>query len=367
MKTLLNLEDRLEKTIEDKEARDAGFKDNAELTDYLTQDRSGSKGFWDKYVKQSEKEDKIDKNIEEFGKSFQPHKQPKQINKNKDNLFGGNADEWVLHSAAMSGEGDPKHLIEDVQLQENGEMRGMLTDKNYGAKEAIMMNEKYDRNFTNPNLKDEKSNYLTANEKILAGYNPQEALTYTNGGKDKENVQYMRYVKAKAKRIENLAKLNDKKNNPKKYKQENQKIFETVLDNLKAAPVKTALLTEDQKKDPKIIEVPFGPSFKEEIEKLEKEKEDKNTDETYKIRLPRSPINKFQIQSDLEKFVEANSGIGIFDKRRRFAAGGNGSTSNYDNKHTYQKRIEDEYGIQLTGQETIAELLEMVRKLNEKN
>ena len=28
MKTLLNLEDRLEKTIEDKEARDSGWKDN---------------------------------------------------------------------------------------------------------------------------------------------------------------------------------------------------------------------------------------------------------------------------------------------------------------------------------------------------
>ena len=303
MKTLLDLEDKLEKSIEDKEARDSGWKDNAELTAYLTRDKSQSKGVWKDFVKQTEKEDKIDRNIDDFSKNFNSKKLKQEPSGTKNKLFGGNDDEWLLHNMAMHGGEDStkysEHLIEDVQMQPNGEMRGMLTQKNYTAMEAIKMNEKYDRNFTNPNLSDEKSNYLTANEKILASYNPQEALKYTNGGKDKENVQYMRYVKAKAKRIENLAKLKDKKENPKKYKQENQKLFENILDNLKAAPVKTALLTEDQKKDPKIIEVPFGPSFKEEIEKYEKEKE-QNTDESYKIKLPRSPINKFQIQSDLE-------------------------------------------------------------------
>jgi hypothetical protein len=53
----------------------------------------------------------------------------------------------------------------------------------------------------------------------------------------------------------------------------------------------------------------------------------------------------------------------MYDKRRRFAGGGNGSTSDYDKNHTFQKRIEDTYGIQLTGQETIAELLELVKEL----
>jgi hypothetical protein len=361
-----DLEDKLEKSIEDKEARDAGWKDNAELTAYLTQDRSASKGYWDKFVKQTEKEDKIDRNIEEFGKNFQPHKQKQKPNGNKNTLFGGNDDEWIMHNIALHDGKNPENLIEDVQLQENGEMRGMLTDKIYNAKEAIKMNEKYDRNFTNPNLRDQKSNYLTANEKILAGYNPQEALKYTNGGKDQENVKYMRYVKAKAKRIENLAKLNDKKTNPKKYKKENEKLFESILDNLKTKPVnKTALLTEDQKKDPKIIEVPFGPSFKEEIEKYEKEKEKEKGNESYRIKLPRN-LEAMQIESDLERMFDRNSGIGMYDTRRRFAAGGNGSTSDYDDKHTFQKRIEETYGIQLTGQETIAELLEMVRSLNEK-
>jgi len=360
-----DLEEKLERSIEDKDARDAGFKNYEELVAQLTKPRP-PKGYWDKFVKQREKEAKIDNNIAEFGKNFQPHKQKQKSNPNKNTLFGGNDNEWIMHNIALHDGKYPENLIEDVQMQPNGEMRGMLTDKIYNAKEAIKMNEKYDRNFTNPNLKEKKSNYLTANEKILAAYNPQEALKYTNGGKDKENVNYMRYVKSKAKRIENLAKLKDKKENPKKYKKENEKLFENILGNLKVKPAKTALLTEDQKKDPKIIEVPFGPSFKEEIEKYEKEKE-QNNDEAYKIRLPRSPINKLQIQSDLSKYIDENSGIGIFDRRRRLANGGNGSTSSYDNKHTFQKRIEDEYGIQLTGQETIAELLEMVRKLNEEN
>ena len=360
-----DLEDKLERSIEDKEARDAGFKNYEELAAQLTKPRP-PKGYWDKFVKQREKEAKIDNNIAEFGKNFQPHKQKQKSNPNKNTLFGGNDDEWIMHNIALHDGKYPENLIEDVQMQPNGEMRGMLTDKIYNAKEAIKMNEKYDRNFTNPNIKENKSNYLTANEKILAAYNPQEALKYTNGGKDKENVNYMRYVKSKAKRIDALNKLRDKKENPKKYKKDNEKLFETILDNLKVKPAKTALLTEDQKKDPKIIEVPFGPSFKEEIDKYEKEKE-QNNDEAYRIILPRSPINKLQIQSDLAKYVDENSGIGIFDKRKRFAGGGNGSTSSYDQKHTFQKRIEDEYGIQLTGQETIAELLEMVRKLNEKN
>jgi len=56
-----------------------------------------------------------------------------------------NPDEWVMHTAAMYGGEDSKklekHLIEDVQLLPNGEMRGMLTEKLYNAKGAINMNE----------------------------------------------------------------------------------------------------------------------------------------------------------------------------------------------------------------------------------
>jgi len=305
MKTPLDLEAKLEKGIEDKEARDAGWNNGAELDAYLSIPRP-----------------------------------------TKNTLFGGNDNEWILHNLAMGEDSKEfdEHIIEDVQVQPNGEMRGMLTNKLYTAKEAIMANEKYDRNFTNPEFGKDKQKYLTAQEKVLANFNPTEALEYTNGGRDKENVQYMRYVKAKARRIDNLANTKNKK--PK-------------LENLK-----TALLTEEQKKDPKIIEVPFGQGFEEEIKKYEKENSE-NKDEDYKIKLPRNPDNseldRLVLQSDLERYADRVSGIGQFDGRARYAGGGNGSTPK--TPQTYQKQIEDLYGIQLTGQETIAELLELVKEL----
>jgi len=328
-----------------------------QLEKYATQ--PDSTGAYDAFKKQRAKEDKIDQEIINFGEDFQPHK--KKINSKYD------PDEWLLHNAALyeSGEFSKKDLIEDVQLESNGEMRGMLTKKIYNAKDAINMNEKYDRNFTNPKLGKEKSTYLTANEKVLANFNPTEALKYTDGGKDKENVQYMRYVKAKARRIENASK-NQKVDDPK--------LFESIIDNLgkkKPEKIKTALLTDEQKKDPKIIEVPFGPSFEEIIKQYEEEKKKENAEEAYKIKLPRDPIEHnftaMVLQRDLEKENETSGGIGNFFPRVNLADGGNGSTSSYDKKHTYQKQIEDLYGIQLTGQETIAELLEMVKELNAKN
>ena len=356
-----DIEAAIDKKEADKLARESGWKSDAELTNYIAKQPSAaeSKGAWKKFVERRKKEDTADEEISNFGKNFQPHK--KKINSKYD------PDEWLLHNAALyeSGEFSKKDLIEDVQLESNGEMRGMLTKKIYNAKDAINMNEKYDRNFTNPKLGKEKSTYLTANEKVLANFNPTEALKYTDGGKDKENVQYMRYVKAKARRIENASK-NQKVDDPK--------LFESIIDNLgkkKPEKIKTALLTDEQKKDPKIIEVPFGPSFKEIMEEYEKEKENNKDKEAYKIKLPRDPIEHnftaMVLQRDLEKENETSGGIGNFFPRVNLADGGNGSTSSYDKKHTYQKQIEDLYGIQLTGQETIAELLEMVKELNAKN
>ena len=72
-----DLEDKLERSIEDKDARDAGFKNYDELVAQLTKPRP-PKGYWDKFVKQREKEAKIDNNIAEFGKNFQPHKQKQE-------------------------------------------------------------------------------------------------------------------------------------------------------------------------------------------------------------------------------------------------------------------------------------------------
>ena len=356
---IADIEAAADKKEADKLARESGFLSDDDLTNYIANQPSAaeSKGAFKKFVETRAKEDAADLEIENFGKEFQPNK--KAITADK-----YNPDEWVMHTAAMYGGEDSikleKHLIEDVQLLPNGEMRGMLTEKLYNAKEAINMNEKYDRNFTNPQLGKEKGTYLTANERMLANFNPTEALKYTNGGKDQENVKYMRYVKAKAKRINSAAILKDKKENPKKFKKENDKLFESILDNL--GTNKTAMLTEEQKKDPKIIEMPL-PDFGKEIEKMEKEKEKEK--ETYKIRLPRDPMTvkfeKMMLESDLEKEANRMSGIGKFDQRARFAGGGNGSTPK--TPQTYQKQIEDLYGIQLTGQETIAELLELVKEL----
>ena len=362
-----------------------------QLEKYATQ--PDSTGAYKAFKKQRAMEDKIDEEIINFGKNFQPHKN--KINSKYD------PDEWLKHNVAMyEGDGSKKFekdLIEDVQLQSNGEMRGMLTEKIYNAKDAITMNEKYDRNFTNPNLTGNKQTYLTANEKVLANFNPTEALQYTNGGKDKENVQYMRYVKAKAKRINGAAltqtKLADSKilknniNNKKigkvattdRQQEEADRLWQIEQKKMELDPdyipklvdpedLKVALLTDEQKKDPKIIEVPFGPSFKEIMKEYEEEKKE-NKDESYKIKLPRDPLEtRFKamvLQNELEKERDASGGIANFLPRVNLAGGGNGSTPK--TPQTYQKQIEDLYGIQLTGQETIAELLEMVKELNEKN
>ena len=360
---IADIEAAADKKEADKLARESGFLSDDDYTNYVANQPSAaeSKGAFKKFEETRVKEDAADLEIENFGKEFQPNK--KAITADK-----YNPDEWVMHTAAMYGGEDSKklekHLIEDVQLLPNGEMRGMLTEKLYNAKEAINMNEKYDRNFTNPSLGKEKGTYLTANERMLANFNPTEALKYTNGGKDQENVKYMRYVKAKANRIKNIntAKESSKKENPK--------LFEDILKNLgtEKSKAKTALLTEEQKKDPKIIEVPFGPSFKEIMDRLEKEKEAEN-EEAYKIKLPRESrdfaLKSLMLESELTKELEAKSGIGQFDTRKRFADGANGSTPK--TPQSYQKQIEDLYGIQLTGQETIAELLEYVKRLNEKN
>ena len=360
---IADIEAAADKKEADKLARESGFLSDDDLTNYIANQPSAaeSKGAFKKFVETRKKEDAADLEIENFSKEFQPNKKAIAADKY-------NPDEWVMHTAAMYGGEDSikleKHLIEDVQLLPNGERRGMLTEKLYNAKEAINMNEKYDRNFTNPQLGKEKGTYLTANERMLANFNPTEALKYTNGGKDQENVKYMRYVKAKANRIKNIdnAKASSKKENPK--------LFEDILKNLgkEKSKVKTTLLTDEQKKDPKIIEVPFGPSFKEIMDRLEKEKEAEN-EEAYKIKLPRESrdftLKSLMLESELTKELDAKSGIGQFDSRRRFADGANGSTPK--TPQSYQKQIEDLYGIQLTGQETIAELLEYVKRLNEKN
>ena len=89
----------------------------------------------------------------------------------------------------------------------------------------------------------------------------------------------------------------------------------------------------------------------------------------YQFKFPKKEkytvLDKIKLQADLEKAADAVSGIGQFDKRIRLASGSNGSTSKWEEDHPFTKRVQDIYGIQLTGQETFGELLEIIRKINE--
>jgi hypothetical protein len=57
------------------------------------------------------------------------------------------------------------------------------------------------------------------------------------------------------------------------------------------------------------------PDFKKEIERMEKEKE--NKEEAYQIKIPREDtrLTKLMLESELAKAEEATSGIGKFDSR----------------------------------------------------
>jgi hypothetical protein len=98
---------------------------------------------------------------------------------------------------------------------------------------------------------------------------------------------------------------------------------------------------------------------------LGEDKPNNDDDAAYKFKFPEkekySIIDKIKLQSDLQKAYDNYSGIG----RLQLANGGNGSTKEWDAKHPFTKKLQDIYGIQLTGQETFGELLEIVRKLNE--
>lgn len=102
-------------------------------------------------------------------------------------------------------------IIENVRILD-GVFRGDTTNKKYDAPEGIKMNARYDKAFI------KKEDYMTPSEAVISSYNPREALEFTKGGRDKENVKMMRELKAKSKRI--LAK--QKKDVP-------EKLFENIL------------------------------------------------------------------------------------------------------------------------------------------
>jgi len=137
--------------------------------------------------------------------------------------------EYIKHIEAAYGEGPAEDIIENVKI-ENGDLRGELTGKLYNGKmkEAAAMNDKYDRNqsYLKPRpANKKKEDYLTANEAIIASYNPREALEFTKGGRDKDNVKVMRDLKMRSKRILARGKIKEKN-------EIRPKLFEEILENL---------------------------------------------------------------------------------------------------------------------------------------
>lgn len=166
---------------------------------------------------------------------------------------------------------------------------------------------------------------ISSNEIIFARMNPQEALEFTKG--DPEKIKFMREVKSKIKMIDafdnqekpfymqnpktnSIENVNakPKKNFDKKFEKNIKVAMSETPDEetemmlgsealeflkwLKEHPDSTyndwlkdtkAELTEEQKKNPKIIDLtPFLPTFDEEIKKMEEEKKEETLNEFMK-------------------------------------------------------------------------------------
>ena len=166
---------------------------------------------------------------------------------------------------------------------------------------------------------------ISSDEIIFAGMNPQEALEFTKG--DPEKIKFIREVKSKIKMIDafdrqekpfymqnpktnSIENVNakPKKNFDKKFEKNIKVAMSETPDEetemmlgsealeflkwLKEHPDSTyndwlkdtkAELTEEQKKNPKIIDLtPFLPTFEEEIKKMEEEKKEETLNEFMK-------------------------------------------------------------------------------------
>jgi len=323
--------------------------------------------------------------------------------------------QWIKHVKAMYEDGPEKDIIEDVSLSAADGIRGAVTGKTYDMPAAIKMNEKYDRlaeakYFDKETHKDK----LSPNEVIIAMATGSDAANYHK--QDPKLIKNYNELRAKRNRILNHVKLEKKRKNQllenwglkkkdpdlkskmRKWIQEaddeklvNSKILKNNINKKKKIKVTSIPpWARDNYIDPKddVIEeearikvaskpkpngfdtepnvIPIGP-----IPHSRPWYEDvPSNDDDAAFRFPPkekySIIDKIVLHADLQKAYDKNSGIGRYDKRKRMANGGNGSTADWDEKHPFTKRIQDIYGIQLTGQETLEELLKIVSKLNEK-
>ena len=259
--------------------------------------------------------------------------------------------QWIKHVKAMYDDGPEKDIIEDVKISAADGIRGTVTGKTYDMPAAIKMNEKYDRlaeakYFEKETHKDK----LSPSEAIIAMATGADAANFHK--QDPKLIKKYKELRAKRNRILNQDKL------------ENSKIFKNNINKKKNIKIASKPKPNGHDTEPNVI--PIGP-----IPHSRPWYEDVPTnDDDAAFRFPPkekySVLDKIVLHADLQKAYDNNFGIGRYDKRKRMADGGNGSTAEWDKQHPFTKRIQDIYGIQLTGQETLGELLELVRKLNEK-
>ena len=294
--------------------------------------------------------------------------------------------QYLKHVLAENSEqgSDPKDIIENVSISAAEGIRGDVTGKKYDMPEAIKMNDKYDKlaaagYFT----KDPQENKLSASEAVIAMATGADAARYHK--QDPELIKHYQKLRTKRNKILNQIKLEKirknkllenwglKKKDPdlkakmRKWIQEadeeklqNQKIFKN---NINKKKIKVASKPKPNGHDTQPNVIPIGPIPHE--KPWYEDTPNNDDDAAYKFKFPAkekySVIDKIKLQSDLQKAYDNYSGIG----RLQLANGGNGSTKEWDAKHPFTKKLQDIYGIQLTGQETFGELLEIVRKLNE--
>ena len=301
--------------------------------------------------------------------------------------------QWIKHIGAENSErgSNPKDIIENVSLSAAEGIRGDLTGKEYVMADAIKMNEKYDRLAAagyfrkNPHI-----DKLSATDVVIANATGADAARFHK--QDPKLIKHYNELRAKRSRILNGIKQEklrgdklkvawgltkkdpDLKSKMRKWIQEaddeklvNSKIFKDNINKKKKIKVASRPKPNGYDTEPNVI--PIGP-IPHEKPWYDDAPDNGDDDAAYKFNFPEkekySVLDKIKLQADLQKAYDNNSGIGRFDKRRRLASGGNGSNKEWDEKHPFTKRIQDIYGIQLTGQETLDELLEIVGKLNDR-
>ena len=308
--------------------------------------------------------------------------------------------QWIKHVNAEEG-GPKEDIIENVSLSAAHGIRGDLTDKEYTMPEALAMTKKYDRLAAAGYFrKDPHINKLSATDAVIAATTGKDASNYHK--QKPALIKNWKNLRAKRNKILNDIKkeklrgdalkkawgLTKEENDGVKYVGSRQHLYDEK--NTKAKAVEPTIEvskigTIKNFDKPKIKKVASAPNKPEEangydfypnvipLGPIPHEKpfweDTPDDDAAYKFKFPKegkyTVLDKIKLHADLEKAADAVSGIGRFDKRKRLASGGNGGTSKWDEEHSFTKRIQDIYGIQLTGQESFGELLEIIRKLNE--